>query len=485
MIAKSSGFLKLCIFVDGIDEFEGDHKDISAFLCTLAAGQVKVIASSRPISACVNAFQNCPTLRLQDLTKHDMELFVKAGLSAHPSMVALTSRFPEQASELVEEIKLKASSVFLWVKIVVRLLVDGIEEGDDIDGLQKKLSLLPPDLRALYRRMFAKMRPEHQVEAAEIFQLFHMWQSLLGGQPLRTLVLAFANQPQYQAFGCAVGPLAKEAIQWYCYNTEARIRSRCCGLIEVHGKNIRSQTRYPLGTLELEKNSGIENHDRFSEVDEEATISYLHLTVAEFLLSGDVWDEMCEVTRKIGFDPALKLACASLSMMKIQQHFVGGSGMTHFTNTLIICRRAANLSDQMLGRIFNGIDQTMHEHQVKFGRKNSETSTSAALHWSVDIYQVTLVHPSMQGKLYGFTDMLSVAARTSIIQYLRAFGNFQKRPFLSRYSIVVYALESWREYPPPTTTSCQDRSDTLLYLLQNAAKPEDAGLDGSLWQYAF
>lgn len=172
LLDKSSNFLKLCIFVDGVDEFEGDHKDISMFLYSLASDRIKVIVSSRPISGCVNAFRGCPTLRLQDLTRHDMEIFVKGNLSSHGSMVDLTKRFPQQAKEIVNEIKTKASGVFLWVKIVVRLLVDGLEDGDDIKDLQSKLRQLPPDLRDLYRRMISKLKPEHQHRLLQYFNSF-------------------------------------------------------------------------------------------------------------------------------------------------------------------------------------------------------------------------------------------------------------------------------------------------------------------------
>jgi hypothetical protein len=89
LLGRSSSFLRLCIFVDGIDEYNGDHKDMSLFLRSLTTStHVKVVVSSRPITACVNAFQHCPTLRLQDLTKGDMEIYVRENLCRHQSMFA-------------------------------------------------------------------------------------------------------------------------------------------------------------------------------------------------------------------------------------------------------------------------------------------------------------------------------------------------------------------------------------------------------------
>ncbi|KAF2174479.1 hypothetical protein K469DRAFT_648241, partial [Zopfia rhizophila CBS 207.26] len=292
LIRNSAKFLKLCVFIDGIDEFDGDHKDISEFIRSLASQHVKIVVSSRPITACLNAFHGCPTLKLQDLTEYDMELYVKDNLAAHRSMVELTKRFPQETSELVAELKEKAAGVFLWVRLVVRLLVDGIEAGDDVRDLQRKLRSLPPDLRALYRRMISKMEPDYQVQAAEIFQLLHAWNLYIPDQPFRTIVLSFAVQSPSKAFSQQALPLHSETYQWLCKKTKARVSSRCCGLLDSGSP----QVNY------TEMNGSV--------------VDYLHRTVAEFLASDDVWGEICGMTKASGFDAALSLASACLSMIK-------------------------------------------------------------------------------------------------------------------------------------------------------------------------
>jgi hypothetical protein len=78
---RSASFLRICIFFDGIDEFEGDHRDMSTFLSTMASSAIKVVVSSRPINACLNVFRQCPTLRLQDLTYNDMNVFIQDRLT--------------------------------------------------------------------------------------------------------------------------------------------------------------------------------------------------------------------------------------------------------------------------------------------------------------------------------------------------------------------------------------------------------------------
>ncbi|KAH6951183.1 hypothetical protein BKA56DRAFT_505764, partial [Ilyonectria sp. MPI-CAGE-AT-0026] len=176
LIEKSATLLKLAIFIDGIDEFEGDHKDISEFICSLVSPKVKVVVTSRPINACLHVFRQCPSLRLQDITTRDMQLFVEGILVSHQMMAQVTKRYPEDTREIVAEIREKADGVFLWVRLVVKLLVNGLELGDSMEGLRRKLRSLPRDLREIYRRMISKITPEHQIQAAEIFRLLQTWQ---------------------------------------------------------------------------------------------------------------------------------------------------------------------------------------------------------------------------------------------------------------------------------------------------------------------
>lgn len=59
--------IKVFLFIDGLDEFEGDHTHISMFFRDLAVtSRFKVLISSRAIQACVEAFKDLPGLRLQD-----------------------------------------------------------------------------------------------------------------------------------------------------------------------------------------------------------------------------------------------------------------------------------------------------------------------------------------------------------------------------------------------------------------------------------
>lgn len=474
VLEKSAKFLRLCIFVDGIDEFDGDHRDLSLYLSSLASKDVKLVVSSRPISACLHVFLGCPTLRLQDLTKQDMNTYVIGNLASHSLMVQLTKRLPQEAGELVSEIKEKAEGVFLWVKLVVHLLIEGLEDGDTMVDLQNKLHLLPPDLKDLYRRMLSKMHMEHQIQAAEIFQLFHAWNTLIADQPFCTILLYLSTEPLVEALSRPVAPLPSESLHWLCQRTEARIRSRCCGLLEVHTKIYEPPPDV----------STVGSSDHFDDFDTRTSVvNYLHRTVAEFLVSDDVWLEICAITDQSAFDPMKSLIDACISMVRIGRGFTDGDLSVFVDNVFAICRSASHMSISTLEEYITILDKVMYQHRYIHQTKTAKDSQQVlGGHWSVDFYPITLVPKAHHGKLRELSGTVSIAARTCLLRYIEAFSSSRAKDILSRYTLGVYALESWGD--STDSTSLHDRSDTLLYLLQNVCKAEDVGFGGSLWQCA-
>lgn len=375
LVDKARTFLKICIFIDGINEFDGDHRDLSQFIRSLASENIKLVISSRPISASVHVFQYCPTLRLQDLTKHDMSLFIKGNFVSHQSFTQMSKRFPQVAEDLVTEIGTKAEGVFLWVKLVVRLFVDGLAAGDNIMDLQKKLRSLPPDLKDLYRRMLAKMLSEYQIQASEIFQLFHIWNNSTLSQPLRTVVLAFALQSPSEVLHQAVVPLDLDTYIWLRDTAEARIRSRCCGLIEVRNNCSRANAIHDWATV---------------EEDDASVVCYLHRTVVEFLVSDDVWNETCGMTKDTGLNPFLNLSSACLSMIKCESGITRPDIIMHLGNMMTFLRLATELDDQTLHEYMSDVEETMTRHQQLHEiQKNGRVSLVG--HWLPDVFPVRLL----------------------------------------------------------------------------------------------
>jgi hypothetical protein len=61
--------MKFCLFVDGLDEYDGDHEKIAEFFISFSLlPDVNACISSRPFLVYEDSFRGFPSLRLQDLT---------------------------------------------------------------------------------------------------------------------------------------------------------------------------------------------------------------------------------------------------------------------------------------------------------------------------------------------------------------------------------------------------------------------------------
>jgi hypothetical protein len=78
---------RICIFIDGVDEYNGDFSTLfSIFKLAASTSCVKLVLSSRPTPECTSAFSSFRTLRLQDLTVDDIKLYVQENLMVHPHL---------------------------------------------------------------------------------------------------------------------------------------------------------------------------------------------------------------------------------------------------------------------------------------------------------------------------------------------------------------------------------------------------------------
>jgi hypothetical protein len=144
----------VCIFLDGLDEI--DPRDGPFDLLHLVRqissipknNGLKVCASSRPEASFIQGLTTYPKLRLQDLTKHDVEVYAKDFLQTKCTFNL--SGIDE--SQFTDEIVNKANGVFLWVSLALKSLQRGITNGDDPTKLMERLRSLPSELGNFTRR---------------------------------------------------------------------------------------------------------------------------------------------------------------------------------------------------------------------------------------------------------------------------------------------------------------------------------------------
>ncbi|KAF8867123.1 hypothetical protein BDZ45DRAFT_700115 [Acephala macrosclerotiorum] len=150
---------KICLFVDGFDEYNGDQAKIcQLFKNTAASKTMKCCISSRPLNVFENAFRGDEErkLMLQDLARHDMQIYVYDKLGEDHRFRALALK-DKRWKDLIQRIVDKAEGVFLWVHLVVQSLLHGLEDDNDIPDMQERVDILPSDLEKYSKHMLGEI----------------------------------------------------------------------------------------------------------------------------------------------------------------------------------------------------------------------------------------------------------------------------------------------------------------------------------------
>jgi hypothetical protein len=297
LTSHSLNSTKLAMVIDGLDEFNAQRMtmtDLGEMLIAATKGDsVKALLSSRPLPAFVDCFAGQPQLELQQLTDDDITAYVNDNLAQNPQMVHLTADNDKEARELVEEVVSAASGVFLWVKLVVRSLLGGLQNGDKIEDLQSRLRDLPQDLEALFTHMLSNVPASYQSQAARIFQILRCNDESLGGprmlgqrgeRPLSAIRLFYAEAKIEEVISAEISPLSNQEMERKESITERRLRSRCAGLLELR---MRAKSRQ-------KQTSQVRQYDQKEVV-------YLHRSVAEFLHEPKVWNQLVSNAKGLKF----------------------------------------------------------------------------------------------------------------------------------------------------------------------------------------
>ncbi len=183
---------RVCIFIDGLDEYEGEHEELIQVVKDMAQAKVKLCISSRPWNIFELAFGNdvVHKLYLEQFNRPDIELYVRDKLKSRPDFQAIRARHLE-ADGLILEIIDKAQGVFLWVYLVVRSLIQGLVNWDRIEDLQRRLRAFPSDLDDFFSHILDSLDGAYRVQTARLFQV-----SLAAPQPLSLLSYWFIDMDE-------------------------------------------------------------------------------------------------------------------------------------------------------------------------------------------------------------------------------------------------------------------------------------------------
>ena len=293
-LTQQSIDMKFCFFVDGLDEYEGDHSDVVNILNDLATlPNIKLCVSSRPWNVFQNSFgPKQQQLVLENHTEDDIVLYVQETLGKDASFAGSAGADP-RLKQLIDQIGAKAEGVFLWVRLVVSDLLRGCANQDDISDLQERLRYLPPNLETYYQCAFDNIDKFYGEYTAEILLLAQE-----ATQPLSLLTIAFYEvEKQHHsnsmgAYNAAASNAKVDALLVAC---QTRLNSRCQDFLVIRSG--------PDDAITLRH-----------------TVGFLHATAAEFLRRPKMKKKL-ENCVSDGFNPRLTLLKATLAQTRLEPSY--------------------------------------------------------------------------------------------------------------------------------------------------------------------
>ncbi|KAH6962433.1 hypothetical protein BKA56DRAFT_174743 [Ilyonectria sp. MPI-CAGE-AT-0026] len=289
--------IKICFFIDGLDEFSGDHAELCETLVHLSrCSGVKMLVSSRPWNVFEEIFGKTPDrkLYLHNLTRGDIQNYARSQLVEHPNWSTLVSEAGEgQALSLVEDITMRSRGVFLWVFLVTRVLREGLTNYDKLEELQDRLNSIPADLGQFFRAMLESVEPFYHDKMAGTLRF-----ALAASEPLPVTLYCFHDleyKDRKYATKEKVEPWDVEKLRLLEAPFARRLSSRCKGLLEIQGRRVE----------------------------------FLHRTVMDFLRTVEMSDFLSSKTPR-DFNPTFSIFQAYVAWIK-HKWFFGSVGLSEPT----------------------------------------------------------------------------------------------------------------------------------------------------------
>jgi hypothetical protein len=127
-------------------------------------GAIKICVSSREENAFQTGFPANRRIRMQDLTKSDMEAYVWGMLEKWDHMRA--------RSDIVDRIVDHSDGIFLWVVLVVKRLRECLVNEENLEKFYQELQHLPRELEPLFDHLMESIRKDGRTKKAwQLFQL--------------------------------------------------------------------------------------------------------------------------------------------------------------------------------------------------------------------------------------------------------------------------------------------------------------------------
>lgn len=234
----------LCLFIDGLDEYDGDHWKLGDALASWRSKYVKICVSARPY----NGFQQTLPLdgsrhfQLHELNRRDMQDYIRDVLCKDTRFCLLQEQDQTSAKTIMHELGGRAEGVFVWTVLATKSLLEDITNQRSAYQLLNFLKTrIPNGLDALFHKLLKRIPSKDQKQAA--ISLLTISDPLLGrgiNSRLAGFNLVFHHyieqivdeldhhRPHQDATN---RPNLQQSSQSQLDAAKARLNSRCAGFV--------------------------------------------------------------------------------------------------------------------------------------------------------------------------------------------------------------------------------------------------------------
>ena len=273
LLASNSTFdINFCIFVDALDEHDGNHRDLLSTLDRLTLltenpfFRLRLCMAGRQENVFKDAFRNCAGFSIQEHTARDIFEYTN-GRMQNAIRGDLTEDGELGLSTLTGNVIERAEGVFLWVKLVVDELTERICEGDSIEELKDLLSGIPDELEELYTRSLRRTnRTRFRAPAKLKYERYVMFQIVKCCRKRLSLYDLLAATSTVTTGRDTCSELGRLSVD----QMERRLYSRSAGLLDVP-------------ELRLEK---LRQTDTARIPFYKSDVQFIHQTVKEYMTRG-------------------------------------------------------------------------------------------------------------------------------------------------------------------------------------------------------
>ena len=154
-------------------------------------------------------------------------------------------RCPSEYEQFVDEVASKADGVFLWVRMALSDILEGVWARDSLDMLVHRLKHLDPTLQGIFPQLLRRIHPTHRKYAANYVKFVKLWfsEDRNPANHLSILAVVFACQQELrkELRGLILAQEAEEKAGTNAIHCLQRLndfgtklRSQCAGLLDVN-----------------------------------------------------------------------------------------------------------------------------------------------------------------------------------------------------------------------------------------------------------